>query len=910
MKKLLTLLSIILTTSIVFGQFNITDPSYPPSNPIDCSSNSDATLVNFFDDGGDGVNYSPNQTDTFTVCPDIPGSNPKIRASFGGTGFDWDVHSSDTLYVFDGPSTSAPLIGAYNSSTDPSGFSALASWDNPTGCLTFVFHSDGSDEAEGWSANIQCFSPPQPIEMHMEAFINGTPGNDMSPVDTGYVDVCQGDSILFVATPDFPNSLENTGSGYSQNDNNIEYKWEFSDGTIDSSNVDSIWFVPPNESGYLVQLIAVDEYPHGETIKAKVRVSTAPSFAGTGPLDDTVCFNQPTNLLGGVSSSDTVGVNIPPNSFQLGGTFGSPMYLPDGNNDIYSTTIHMSGFPPGSTISNPGDLLEMCVEIEHSYLGDLEMWLECPDGTEVTIFNSYTGGNIPGGFGGGNIFLGEPVDDIGGGPAGNGYNYCFSSTTNNWGDFASEYSTNTIPTPPGAPSSGSTMDPNGVYAPEESFGDFSGCPLNGDWVLHIADNWTIDDGNIFSWSINFDPSLYPDNETYKNEIVDANWSSDPSIITGTSGDTVITVQPDEPGTYDYQFNVTDDYGCDYDTTVQLVVLDTTINLTSLDASLVCFTDSVPLWSQVNGEVPPFDLTWEDGQTGDTAFYDANENGVFDYIVTATDACGFERNDTATITMNQTLSIDSLIQTPADCGMESGVAQSFASGSTGTSSLVFNWTGPGPNSSNTGPASSLWPDLSSGWYYLTLEDNVCAVEDSVLVEQNPPPEASFEAEPESGQSPLDVVFTNTSDDADIYIWDFGNGDSDTLIDKSDQNSTYIDEGTYTVILTTKSGNCTDDASKEITVVLPVIYDTPNVFTPNGDGDNDLFTINAENATSLDIVILNRWGNVLFESNDVNFKWDGTTKSGKEVTDGTYFYKFTITDHSGNEIKEQGFVQVAR
>ncbi len=910
MKKLLILISILFSSSIIFGQFNISGPSYPPSNPIDCLTNSDPDVNNFFDDGGSTADYSPNQTYIFTVCPDIPGSNPKINTAFGGQGAVWDVDGSDTLYVYDGPNTSSPLIGAYNSSTNPTGFGATASWANTSGCLTFVFVSDGAIEGEGWEANIQCFQPPQPIEMHMEGFINGTPGNDMSPADTGYVDICQGDSVLFVANPNFPYSFENTGSGYSQNPNNVTYKWEFSDGTADSSNVDSVWFVPPGASGYYVQLTITDGYPHGDAIKSRVRVSTTPSFAGTGPLDDTVCFNEPTNLLGGVTSADTVGVNVPQNSFQLGGTFGSPMYLPDGNNNIYTTTIHMSGFPPGTTVSNPGDLLQMCVNMEHSFLGDLEMWLECPDGTNVTIFNSYTSGNIPGGFGGGGTFLGEPLDDISGGPAGNGYTYCFSSTINNWGDFASEYNTNTIPTPPSAPSSGNTMDPNGVYAPEETFGNFSGCPLNGDWKLHIADNWSIDDGNIFSWSIEFDPSLYPDAEYYQNSIVDAFWSPDPTIISGSSGDTVITVNPNSPGVYSYQFNVEDDYGCPYDTTVQLVVLDTTINLVSLDTALFCFTDSIPLWTVPSGTVPPFDLTWEDGQTGDTAYFDSFENGVFNYIVTATDGCGFEMKDTATITMNQTLSIDSLNQTPADCGMDNGVAVSYVSGSTGSSSIVFHWTGPGHDSLSTGPQSSVWQDLSAGWYFLTIEDNVCQTSDSVLVEQNPPPEASFDATPDSGMSPLDVVFTNTSDPADIYTWDFGNGEGNIVNDQSNQNSTYIDEGIYTVTLTAEKGACSDAASKTITVLLPVIYDLPNVFTPNGDGENDYFTINAENASAIDVVIVNRWGNVLFESNDVNFKWYGKTKSGQDVDDGTYFYKFTITDHSGQEIKEHGFVQVVR
>ena len=910
MKRYFTLFAVLLSTSFLFGQFNITDPSYPPTSPLNCGSNSDFTVVNFYDNGGATGNYGPNRTDTFTVCPNIPGTYPKIQGVISGPGFSWDIDPSDTLYIFDGPDVSSPLVGAYNNATNPGGVTVVASWDNPSGCLTFVFHSDATNEAAGWEGNISCVSPRQEIEMHMEGFINGGSSNAMVPADSGYVDICQGDSVLFVATPNFPNSLETTGSGYSQNNTNITYLWEFSDGSADSTNTDNVWFKPPSASGFYVNLTVVDSYPYSQSLRAKVRVSTTPTFTGTGPLDDTVCFNQPTNLLGGVTSADTVGVNIPENFFQVGGNYAGLTFLPDGSGTIYTTDIHMSGFPPGSTVSSPGDLAKMCVNMEHSFLGDLEMWLECPNGTTVTIFNSYyqSGGFIPGGFGGSGLYLGEPNDGSSGSGPGNGYDYCFSSTDNNWGTFAAEYQTNIFPVPPGAPSPGNTLNPNGIYAPEEDFINFAGCPLNGDWTLHIADNWGQDDGYIFSWSIFFNPNLYPDQEPYTNKIVDAFWSPHPSIISGASGDTLIVVKPDAPGTYNYKFNVIDDFGCPYDTTVQLVVLDTTINLISLDTTLFCFSDSVPLWTKVNGTVPPFDLIWEGGQLGDTAFYDAFENGVFKYVVSAIDACGFEMKDTASITMNQTLSIDSLNQIPADCGMDNGAVVAYVSGSTGTLSTHYTWTGPGTDNPNTGPQASVWQDLSPGWYYLTVEDNVCLTEDSVLVEQNPPPEASFNANPESGMSPLHVTFINTSDPADSYNWDFGNGEGNIVNDKSNQNSTYILEGTYTVTLIAQTGACTDSDSKTITVILPVIYNKPNVFTPNGDGDNDYFTINAQNASALEIVILNRWGNVLFESNDVNFKWDGKTKSGQKADDGTYFYKFTITDHAGTEKMEHGFVQI--
>lgn len=912
MKTLYSLLLVILSSTFAFGQIiTMGGNSYTVNNPLNCTNFSDPGVVNFVDDGGATGDYSPGLYEILTICPDIPNGTPKIQASFGGQGFTWDVHSSDFLTVFDGPFITSPSLGSYNNANAPTGFGVVASWTNATGCLTFVFESDGANQGTGWEANISCASPPQDIEMHMEGFINNSTTNTLDPADTGYVDICQGDSVLFVAKPVFPFSSEITGQGYSQTLDNIDYLWEFSDGTVGPNN-DSVWYKPNGENGIFVGLNITDSYPHNTSMSAKVRISTTPSFLTSGPLQDSVCFGVTTELTGGVTNSDTTGVNIPENSFQLGGNYAGLTYLPDGSNAEYTTEIHMSGFPPGSTVQNVGDIQQMCVDMEHSYLGDLEMWLECPDGTEVIIFNSYTAGNFPGGFGGGPRFLGEPIKSSNSGP-GNGYEYCFSSVNNNWGPFATEYQNNTIPTPPTAPSNGNTMDPNGIYAPEDSFLGFQGCPLNGDWTLHVKDNWAGDDGYIFEWGIFFDPSLYPENEFYQNTITDAFWTPEPTMVSDPSNDTIVSVEPGGLGDYFYTFNVTDDFGCSYDTTLTLHVLDTIVNVTTSLETLLCKRDSVPVWAKATGTVKPFSFQWEDGQFADTAlldtaYYNAFENGQHNYIVTVTDACGISVVDTAVLIVNQTLAIDTLMQFPAECGMENGIVSGMGSGFIGTPK--YKWTGPGSETPDNTTAS-VWADKPAGWYYFSITDDVCKVTDSILLEQAPPPVADFTPNPSIGAAPLDVTFINNSDPGTTYEWDFGNGTGNTVNNLSDQYATYVSEGVYTVSLEITEGACTDQTTRTVTVFFPMSYDMPNVFTPNGDGQNDLFTINPEYATELEIVIVNRWGNVVFESTDINFAWNGqVNNSGAECSDGTYFYQFKIKGSGDQQNEEHGFVQLVR
>lgn len=80
--------------------------------------------------------------------------------------------------------------------------------------------------------------------------------------------------------------------------------------------------------------------------------------------------------------------------------------------------------------------------------------------------------------------------------------------------------------------------------------------------------------------------------------------------------------------------------------------------------------------------------------------------------------------------------------------------------------------------------------------------------------------------------------------------------------------------------------------------------PNVFTPNGDGSNDIYFITTKGLTEFNLIIVNRWGNVMFETNDPNEGWDGTS-NGQKCAEGTYFY--LLNAKAGNkEFKEHGFL----
>lgn len=153
----------------------------------------------------------------------------------------------------------------------------------------------------------------------------------------------------------------------------------------------------------------------------------------------------------------------------------------------------------------------------------------------------------------------------------------------------------------------------------------------------------------------------------------------------------------------------------------------------------------------------------------------------------------------------------------------------------------------------------------------------------------------------------VQFTNTSSNASTYDWDFGGLGGSTQTDPS-YNFPAI-PNTYTVTLIAYAGNCTDTTTALITINDILIYSVPNVFSPDGDGINDTFLVDTENASAISVTIVNRWGEFIKELDGLTETWDGTFQ-GKEANEGVYFFIYTITDNAGKTIEGQGFVELIR
>lgn len=161
----------------------------------------------------------------------------------------------------------------------------------------------------------------------------------------------------------------------------------------------------------------------------------------------------------------------------------------------------------------------------------------------------------------------------------------------------------------------------------------------------------------------------------------------------------------------------------------------------------------------------------------------------------------------------------------------------------------------------------------------------------------------------GQAPLDVEFTNKSVNADSYEWYLYKDTADlkeklpnlddSLMDnrrrtESEFTFTYEHPGQYAVRLkainTAGPNHCWDTTELKIIKVIQSLVNVPNVFTPNGDGINDVFRVQMLSATSFHAVIINRWGRKVYEWSDPGGGWDGKI-NGTDASPGTYYYIVT-------------------
>jgi gliding motility-associated-like protein len=186
------------------------------------------------------------------------------------------------------------------------------------------------------------------------------------------------------------------------------------------------------------------------------------------------------------------------------------------------------------------------------------------------------------------------------------------------------------------------------------------------------------------------------------------------------------------------------------------------------------------------------------------------------------------------------------------------------------------------------------------------NNGCNTADTITVAQYPAPNAEFTENPLGVSNPGSTVnFTDLStiSAGTIVAWVWNFGDSAGVF-TSGQNPSHVygQNGTYLVTLAVQSSNgCWDTITHEYIIVSDI--EVPNVFTPNGDGHNDLLVFkNLEFFPNAGLTVFNRWGNKIYEAADYQNNWTGNGHK-----DGVYYFILTAPKL---EKPVTGFIQILR
>ncbi len=199
------------------------------------------------------------------------------------------------------------------------------------------------------------------------------------------------------------------------------------------------------------------------------------------------------------------------------------------------------------------------------------------------------------------------------------------------------------------------------------------------------------------------------------------------------------------------------------------------------------------------------------------------------------------------------------------------------------------------------------DNNSKIFELTIVDVLnCSSSLSTSFVPSERPYVDFYHEPEK-ITILDpeVSFVNLSTYNDSVSWSFGDNQ---MSEEWEPIHTYDSLGWFEVILKVQNDEgCADSISKQLLIENNLIYYFPSSFTPDGDGLNDEFGISGfrkDKMQNYQFQITNRWGEIVFYSEDVNQKWNGKTSNGNDAIPGNYLWSVRIVDELGKVTRKFG------
>lgn len=302
-----------------------------------------------------------------------------------------------------------------------------------------------------------------------------------------------------------------------------------------------------------------------------------------------------------------------------------------------------------------------------------------------------------------------------------------------------------------------------------------------------------------------------------------------------------------------------------------------------------------------GKPGNYTVEWDNGMSG------ANISGlpVGEYEATITDAIGCIIVETYKVTEPDELLVQSTSVMPVRCFQESnGVGDIEVTGGTtfGNGDYKFKWTS---DDFEVTTNSHVNASLKAGVYQVLITDaNGCQTSTSIEIEQPPLLEADIQSlinDPICPQANDGTAFIDAKGGTPDYQFYWSNKPT-----VDDQNASDLSQGDYSVRIV-DAGGCEASLNISVNERFPKVF-FPNAFSPNNDGENDTFRPVADCQVEYYMQIFNKWGTVVFSTEDLSEGWDGTY-NGADAPMGRYsylvFYAANLNDVSFEETYRGSF-----
>ena len=321
-----------------------------------------------------------------------------------------------------------------------------------------------------------------------------------------------------------------------------------------------------------------------------------------------------------------------------------------------------------------------------------------------------------------------------------------------------------------------------------------------------------------------------------------------------------------------------------------------------DAVYSCPPSSMVITANASGGTTavPYQYSWINA-AGNASTATVNPQQTAVYYVTVTDVCGNTATDSMHITV--TAYTPMILTASNDTSVCFGNAVTLkADVSGGRPNYTFNWSpgGAAIDSITVNPANTTN-------YTVSVTDQCSQTVSHQITVTTHFISAGFYFNQVTNQN---VQFVNVSDGATSYHWSFGDNSADSVSNALNPSHYFAHDGTYIVsLVVTNSEGCKDSIFQTLVILPDFYFYFPNTFSPNNDGKNDTFTGYGIGFKSYRMSVYNRWGELIYFSDDILKGWDGLYM-GAEAEGGVYVCVFELVTFNNKEMREIGNINLIR